>query len=329
LIEERGAMKGMINKSKYKEVQEEIQDVSRALRESTNNLVKNLKENPNVSGNLIKVQRDRIELRDLIQRCAQELRDHGTYLAVKNRVDEETYTQSRLHQLRAREKSLRETVASLEYDLNIEQKQFQKIVHEQKQAIAQLKEELQILKGSTATDAKYKKKESLASVSAIWRAYKLKERQIEVKLKDLEDKLQTENLVHSETKEFLVRKQQQLQDEISNWEDKYEKDVGSFDNRIKSITVRRTDLLEKLTILQARRQKELDEERARKEQEDFERELERQKIGDLKKQNAAARKIQRELRIYVKRKKELDAIKEAGKKKKGGGGKGGDKKKKK
>ena len=329
MIEERGAMKGMINKSKYKEVQEEIQDVSRALRESTNNLVKNLKENPNVSGNLIKVQRDRIELRDLIQRCAQELRDHGTYLAVKNRVDEETYTQSRLHQLRAREKSLRETVASLEYDLNIEQKQFQKIVHEQKQAIAQLKEELQILKGSTATDAKYKKKESLASVSAIWRAYKLKERQIEVKLKDLEDKLQTENLVHSETKEFLVRKQQQLQDEISNWEDKYEKDVGSFDNRIKSITVRRTDLLEKLTILQARRQKELDEERARKEQEDFERELERQKIGDLKKQNAAARKIQRELRIYVKRKKELDAIKEAGKKKKGGGGKGGDKKKKK
>ena len=329
MIEERGAMKGMINKSKYKEVQEEIQDVSRALRESTNNLVKNLKENPNVSGNLIKVQRDRIELRDLIQRCAQELRDHGTYLAVKNRVDEETYTQSRLHQLRAREKSLRETVASLEYDLNIEQKQFQKIVHEQKQSIAQLKEELQLLKGSTATDAKYKKKESLASVSAIWRAYKLKERQIEVKLKDLEDKLQTENLVHSETKEFLVRKQQQLQDEISNWEDKYEKDVGSLDNRIKSITVRRTDLLEKLTVLQSRRQKELDEERARKEQEDFEHELERQKIADLKKQNAAARKIQRELRIYVKRKKELDAIKEAGKKKKGGGGKGGDKKKKK
>lgn len=61
-------MKGMINKAKYKDVQEEIQDVSRALRESTNNLVKNLKENPNVSGNLIKVQRDRIELRDLLQR---------------------------------------------------------------------------------------------------------------------------------------------------------------------------------------------------------------------------------------------------------------------
>lgn len=50
LIEQRAAMKGMVNKNKYKEVQEEIQDVSRSLRESTNNLVRSLKENPNVSG---------------------------------------------------------------------------------------------------------------------------------------------------------------------------------------------------------------------------------------------------------------------------------------
>lgn len=41
----------MVNKNKYKEIQEEIQDVSRALRESTNSLVRNLKENPNISGN--------------------------------------------------------------------------------------------------------------------------------------------------------------------------------------------------------------------------------------------------------------------------------------
>ena len=89
-------MKGMVNKAKYKDVQEEIQDVSRALWESTNNLVKNLKENPNVSGNLIKVQRDRIELKDLLQRCAQELRDKGSYTAISLRVDEENAAQARL-----------------------------------------------------------------------------------------------------------------------------------------------------------------------------------------------------------------------------------------
>lgn len=96
--------------------------------------------------------------------------------------------------------------------------------------------------------------------------------------------------------------------------------MGVLDIRIKTLSNDRTDLLERLTILQARRQKETDEERVKKEQADFEMELERQRKVDLKKQNAAARKIQKEMRIYVKRKQEADALKEAGKKKKGSGG---------
>lgn len=51
---------GMVNKSKYKEVQEEIHDVSRALKESTNNLVRSLKENPNISGILILIYKTTI-----------------------------------------------------------------------------------------------------------------------------------------------------------------------------------------------------------------------------------------------------------------------------
>ena len=314
-------MKGMVNKAKYKDVQEEIQDVSRALRESTNNLVKNLKENPNVSGNLIKVQRDRIELKDLLQRCAQELRDKGTYTAISLRVDEENAAQARLLSLRVREKSLRETVAQLEVDLNSEQKQFQHTVHEQKQAIAQIKEELHTLKGSTATDAKYKRKESIASVSATWRAYKLRERQFEIKLKELEEKLQTENLVHSETKDFLVKKNQNINDELSKWEQKYDQDVGALDSQIRALTNDRTSLLEKLDILRARRQKELDAENARKEQAAFEAELARQQAEELKQQNSAAKKIQKELKAYVKRKLEIEAMKPAKKGKGGGKGK--------
>ena len=111
-----------------------------------------------------------------------------------------------------------------------------------------------------------------------------------------------------------------LLDDITSWEVKYETDTGILDTRLKSLSTNRAELLEKLTVLQSRRQKELDEERALKEQADFEMELERQKVIDLKKQNAAARKIQKEMRVYVKRKLEADALKEAGKKKKGGGG---------
>jgi hypothetical protein len=126
LIEERAAMKGMHNKNKYKEVQEEIEDISRALKDSTNNLVRSLKENPNVSGNLIKVQRDRTELRDLLVRVNQELRDRGTYTAITYRVDEENASQVRFNQLKTREKSLRDTVSNLQEQLTEEQRSFTK-----------------------------------------------------------------------------------------------------------------------------------------------------------------------------------------------------------
>jgi len=161
LIEKRAEMKGIHNKNKYKEVQEEIQDISRALRESTNNLVRSLKENPNVSGNLIKVQRDRTELRDLFVRVNQELHDRGTYGAITHRVDEERAAKIRFNQLKTREKSLRDTVEQLREQLTDEQKQFEKTTTEQKLAITHLKDELQNIKGSATTNAKFKKKESL------------------------------------------------------------------------------------------------------------------------------------------------------------------------
>lgn len=326
LIETRAAMKGMVNKSKYKEVQEEIQDVSRALRESTNNLVRSLKENPNVSGNLIKVARDRTELHDLLLRCNQELRDRGTFHTIQHKVDEERNSRLRLQQLKVREKDLRDTVERLEEELTNEQRTFQRTVTEQKQAISQLKDELQHLKGSTAVDAKFKRKESLAYVSAIWREYKLKESVIEAKVRTLQEKLQTEHIVHNDTKEFLIRKQHQLAEEISNWEGRYDTEITDMDDSIKKLTIDQTNLREKLHVLRTRKEVEIQEERAKKERDDLEKEMKKQQIALKKRQNKAARCIQRDLRAYVKRKKELELINGATKKK----GKGkGDKKKKK
>jgi hypothetical protein len=185
-----------------------------------------------------------------------------------------------------------------------------------------------VLKGSTSTDAKYKRKESLATVSSIWREYKLKERALELKLKQLEDKMQTESLVHSETKEFLHRKQQSLADEIVSWESKYDTDVGELDTKINDIKTKESALIEKLSVLRVRKEREMEDEKKKKEQADLETELKKQRKALLKRQNSAAKVIQLCMRKFVKRKKELDAMKDAGKKKKGGGGKSGGKKKK-
>ncbi len=321
LIELRASMKGMINKNKYKEVQDEIQDVSRALRESTNNLVRSLKENPNVSGNLIKVQRDRIELHDLLLRANQELRDRGTYSTITHRVDEDNNAKLRFNQLKARENSLRETVNQLMDTLREEQRNFQRTVVEQRQAITLAKDELLSLKSHSSADAQFKKSESMATVSSLWRDFKLKQRVLEEKLLALEERLHTEAIVNADTKEYLTSKHKTLLSELDKWETKYEQDIGDMTRDITNITDQRNTLLENLASLKARKEEEILRDAALKEKEIFELAEAKKKRELLKRQNKAARRIQKEMRNFVKRKKEIEALGGGKKEKKGGKGK--------
>jgi hypothetical protein len=325
LIEKRAVVKGMHNKNRYKEIQDEIQDISRALRESTNNLVRSLKENPNVSGNLIKVQRDRTELRDLFVRVNQEIRDRGTYHAITHRVDEENSSKIRFNQLKTREKALRDTVERLQTQLVDEQKSFAKTTMEQKLAIAQLKDELQSIKGSASTNTKFKRKESMASVASIWREYKLRERVSEDKQSELEDKLQTETVVNQQTKEFLEKKLHNLHMQIGEWTDKYETDIAALDSEIAEKTAKREHQLALLEECRVRHQAELDKARELRELKEMEVQRAKDQKALLKRQNIAARCIQGTIRAYVKRKREIEAL---APKKKGKGEKKGGKKKK-
>ena len=164
-------------------------------------------------------------------------------------------------------------------------------------------------------DSRFKKKESLANVSSIYREYKLKERVFERKVKELEDKLQTEIVVHTETRDFFTRKILTIQDDMSSWEVRYEKEVGLKDDEIKNITLKRKKLLERLSILQNRKKLEIlsDAEEKAKKLADAE---EQKKEKDLlKRQNNAARVIVREMRDYLRYKKENDALKGKGKSK--------------
>jgi chromosome segregation ATPase len=319
LIEQRAAMKGMVNKVRYREVQDEIQEVSRALKESTNNLVRSLKENPNISGNLIKVQRDRNELNDALLRCIQELRDRGKYQSITVKVDEENHQRIRFQQLKSREKQLRENVIKLQEVLNEEQKSFQLVTQEQKQAIVHLKEELMRVKGNTTTDAKFRRKESLASVSAIWREYKHKEHILEQKVKTLEEKLYIENIVNNDTKDFLTKKLLSLQENLNHWETKYDNEISEIDANISLITTKRNNLLEKLQTLEQRLVDDKENDRVRMEQEKLEADNSKKAKEHAKKQNRASKTITKTLRGYIKRKKELETIKGGDKKSKKGG----------
>ena len=328
LLEQRSEVKATSDKKKYKEVQEEIQDLSRAIKDSTNTLTRNLKENPTISSNMTKVSRDRTDLTDLLLRCTQELRDHRTFRTIVSKVEEEHRTRSRLQDLKVTEKSLRDTVFKLQQQLIDEQNDLANEIQNKRAQIAQLRAEIHSIKTSASINSNFKRKESHAQVAATWREYKLKQRELEIKIKDYESQLKMEDIVCIETKEFLTRKINSLGQDLKMWEIKYDKDIGDMDDTIKKVTHDRNKLLEKLTHLQGRRHEEIQLKEEEAAQEIVQKSVNLTNTSSLMRQNIAARKIQNIMKIYLKHLKFLAANKPAKKKKEGGKDKDGKKKKK-
>lgn len=62
-----------MNKGEFQKVQHKIVEVSAALRESNQALCRNLKENPNAQGNLIKMLQERARIHTLLEDAKKEL----------------------------------------------------------------------------------------------------------------------------------------------------------------------------------------------------------------------------------------------------------------
>ena len=163
-------------------------------------------------------------------------------------------------------------------------------------------------------DAKFKKKESSASVAAVCFDYQLKERVLETKLKELRDRLRTEAIVHGETRDFFARKHMNFTESISSWDARYLREVGAKDEETKDINLKRKKVLDRLSELQFRKDSELAHD-AQEVAKAYQVVLElKQGKALLNRQNAAAVIIVREFREYMKYKNDLNTKKVKGKK---------------
>ena len=216
-------------------MQSEIQDVSRALRESTKNLCRNKKDNPNISGNLMKIQRERTDIIEILNMTVRELQEAGTCETLVSKVYESKAQQDRENEIIEREKNMAAAVKQLDRDLTTEKADHQEAIAAQRSQIAVLKEQLQKIKGTTAVDAKYTRKAETGRTNAIVRSYTQAERAQQTRIKELERKLEMENVVHGETVDFLQKKMSSLQNDLESWGRKHEADFGALQGEYEAL----------------------------------------------------------------------------------------------
>lgn len=324
LIAQRTILKGLANKSKFKENQREIQDVSRLLRESTKSLCRNLKENPNFAGNLFKIQQERESLLELLTQTLHEIRKHGTFETLLAFVADGKSTQEKSHDILKKEKEAAEEVKRLTSDLVREKTEHQKEVVEHRNTILQLKEQLLAVKTKTQIDTRYARNEAKAKRASTARLYRQLIEEQEDNIKELKSKCNTENRVHEETTSFLKDRQEQLQTELTEWTAKYQQDTQAKQQQLQALQQQKAINLQRLEIFQRRWQDEMVAIQQKEEERKRLLELEALRKEELKAQNTAARIIQVAYRAHLVLKEEKKKAAEANKK---GGKKGGGKKK--
>lgn len=262
--------------------------VARLLKQSTQDLVTNLRQNPSAAENMVKMQSERQHVQDLIAEVLHEVDLGGTFASLVHSVNEEVEQKSQLTATIMREEESRRLVEDLMAKRSeIHDEKEQKVI-KLDETIAQLKDQLQETKARVALEGKYIKKESDVRVAV---ASKTTGQMIGEATRTADElrRLTAEEIkCHEEVVAFLDENYTKLDERLSYWTSKNEADTDDKQHELdmlKSNRARDLDTLTKKTEEYTEYQKVCQSDRKRR---DRQRKQAQQAVRDM----AAAVKIQ-------------------------------------
>jgi len=290
--------------------------IARLLKQSTQDLVTNLRQNPSAAENMVKMQSERQHVQDLIAEVLHEVDLGGTFKSLVKSVDEEVEQKAELTGTIMREEESRRLVEDLMAKRSeIHEEKEQKVI-KLDETIAQLKDQLQETKARVALEGKYIKKESDVRVAV---ASKTNGQKIEKETRTADElrRLTAEEIkCHEEVVAFLEENYMHLDEKLGHWTNKNEADTDSKQMELDALKANRArdlDTLTKKTEEYTEYQKVCQSDRKRR---DRQRKQAQQAVRDM----AAAVKIQAWWRgMLVRHKLGPFAGKKKGKGKKGKG----------
>jgi len=213
-IARRAELKSISNKQKAKENEEEISRISLSLQQSTKLLCRNLQDNPNLEGNLEKIDEERANLEKLLTKTQLELQTTATMETLRRRVEKEQNEMDTRAAIIERERALSKQVEDLKRQIHQEKKQFEEEVKTKNLKIAQLKEEFQQMKANTALDTKYMLKQAQAQADCLQRRLESELTDHQAHVKSLEQHIAIEKRANKLMEDFLKLKVSRMGENI-------------------------------------------------------------------------------------------------------------------
>ncbi|GLC39465.1 Dynein regulatory complex protein 9 [Pleodorina starrii] len=220
------------NKTKLMENQNELQKVAEALRQSTKQLCRNLKDNPNVAENMLKVASERQALQLLLSGCLNEMDVFGKLQPLLESVMAQEAAEQAMEETIEREKNTTAAVRQLRNDLREEKLDHEEKMKEKKKGLVALKEQLKTLKMDTAVSTRYLGKELTAANE---HERRLQRTQLEDLLKELglvQQQIDIEKAVHATQAEFLRQIAGKMQEDSVTWASRHDEDLAAREKEL-------------------------------------------------------------------------------------------------
>jgi hypothetical protein len=301
LISERGKLKGLCNKQKFIETMTHITEVAHKLKDSNKNLCRSLKENPNVQGNVLKMQAERAMVQEWFEETRADLIEHS-YSNLVAKVDAEKRAQERLSEVKKLERDASQQVKQLEAELAREHAEHEK---EEKQAsleIKELKEDLQKHKTISDIEFKFEEKKLRAREQALLRLHAQEEKALHEELKALEAAEETEVTVHERAHVFLGEKLESLQNQKDVWTNDYViREVQEREAELNALKDKHADNATQLQDLEEKRRTEFDKHKEKEQEMRNAVLIDKQRREQLRRMTEAVQLLQEEGRKYMER----------------------------
>ncbi|XP_055255613.1 dynein regulatory complex protein 9 isoform X2 [Moschus berezovskii] len=183
---------------------------------------------------LKKIQIDRQFFSDVITETMEELQEEGTFTRLLKALGKERESKMHFYDIIAREENGRKKIKSLQKQLLNVKKERQAEVQNRNEYIAHLKDQLQEMKAKTNMENRYMKRNTELQISQTQKKCSKTEELLLEEIEKLRLKTEEENRIHAEIEIFL-RKEQQLEEKLEFWMEKFDKDTEMKQNELNAL----------------------------------------------------------------------------------------------
>ncbi|CAD8159453.1 unnamed protein product [Paramecium pentaurelia] len=294
LVAKRSTLVGISNRKQLTETQKHIQEVAQRLKESTKKLCRLFKENPNIDQDSLKVYEERAGLISDLENLKTFIQNNQLNKFAQN-VTNSLEEQDSLRKFAVREKELAAEIKKLQNDKTQEIKEHEHEKTEKQKNIQSLKEKLLYKTNRADLKKKYDEKVGTSKENTQMRVFEFALKDIEQQILNFNTKIETEEKVHKQLKDYLIRKEEESKKKTDDQNKYMDEKKQELEDKIEKLTEQKNIMLKELDELNRRFEKEELEKQERERKEIQEQEAKKlRELQQLRMENAI-KLIQNEL----------------------------------